>query len=62
MFIAHAAPGGKTEAFARKVLEWGKPLLTLESPANANLLALGAQAVTPERSRALGAALYAELR
>ncbi|MBI2856665.1 MAG: hypothetical protein HYX93_07455 [Chloroflexi bacterium] len=50
VFIAHAAPGGKTEAFARKVLEWGNPLLTLESPANANLLALGAQAVRPEGS------------
>jgi predicted Rossmann fold nucleotide-binding protein DprA/Smf involved in DNA uptake len=48
VFIAHAAPSGKTEAFDHKVLEWGKPLLTLESPDNANLLALSAQAVTPE--------------
>ena len=26
VFIAHAAPGGKTEAFARKLAESGKPL------------------------------------
>jgi len=36
VFIAHAAVGSRTEAFARK-LEDGKPLLTLESAANANL-------------------------
>lgn len=52
VFIAHAAPGGKTEAFARRVLDWGKPLLTLESPANANLVALGAQTVRPGDVRA----------
>ena len=45
VFIAHAAPGGKTEAFARKVADSGKPLLTLDSPANANLLALGASSI-----------------
>ncbi len=48
VFIAHAAAGGKTEAFARKIADSGKPLLTLDSPANANLLALGARPVTPE--------------
>lgn len=48
VFIAYAAPGGKTEAFARKVLDWGKPLLTLASGRNANLVALGARAVTPK--------------
>ncbi|MBI4198933.1 MAG: hypothetical protein HY535_00460 [Chloroflexi bacterium] len=51
VFVAHAAPGGKTEAFARKVLDWGKPLLTLESDRNANLVTLGARAVTPEALR-----------
>ncbi len=45
VFIAHAAPGSKTEAFARKLANSGKPLLTLDSPANANLAALGAQTV-----------------
>ena len=48
VFIAHAAPGGRTEAFARALADAGKPLLTLDSPANANLLALGAEAVGPE--------------
>ena len=43
VFIAHAAPGGKTEAFARKLAAGsGKPLLTLDSPANANLVGMGA--------------------
>ena len=42
VFIAHAAPGSKTEAFARKLANAGKPLLTLDSPANSNLIAVGA--------------------
>lgn len=48
VFIAHAAPGGQTEAFAQKVAASGKPLLTLDSPANANLFALGAQVIQEE--------------
>ena len=44
VLIVHAAPGGKTEAFARKLAESGKPLLTLDSPANANLMEMGARA------------------
>ena len=51
VFIAHAAPGGKTEAFAKKLAASGKPLLTLDSPANANLLAIGARAVDPANVR-----------
>ena len=47
VFIAHAAPGGKTEAFARKLAASGKPLLTLDSPANRNLLAMGAKVFDP---------------
>jgi predicted Rossmann fold nucleotide-binding protein DprA/Smf involved in DNA uptake len=47
LFIAYAAPGGKTEAFAQKLSEQGKPLFTFESPNTENLLALGAKAVTP---------------
>ena len=45
VFIAHAAPGGKTEDLARKVVASGKPLLTLHSPANANLVGMGARPV-----------------
>ncbi len=47
VLIAYAEPGGKTEAFARKVMSWGKPVLTLEGPENAGLVDLGARAVTP---------------
>ena len=45
IFIAYAEPGGKTEAFAKTVRDWGKPLLTFGDSRNANLLALGAQPV-----------------
>ncbi|HLA28645.1 MAG TPA: DNA-processing protein DprA [Syntrophales bacterium] len=43
VFVAYAAPGGKTEAFCRKVLTWGKSLSTFDSPENTRLLATGAQ-------------------
>ena len=46
--VAHAAPGGKTEALCQEVVGWRKPLYTLAGPANAHLVALGAQPLTPE--------------
>ena len=46
LFI-HAATGSRTEAFARALAPTGTPLLALESPANANLLALGARLIAP---------------
>jgi hypothetical protein len=46
VFVAYAAPGGKTEAFCQKVLGWDKPLLTFKSPSNSSLLASGAQPYT----------------
>ena len=45
VFVAYAAPGGKTESFCKRILEWGKPLLTFDAPDNDALLALGAQPV-----------------
>lgn len=42
VFVAHAAPGGKTEIFCRKVLGWGKPLLTFDDSGNTALINLGA--------------------
>ena len=45
IFIAHAAPGSKTEAFARRLADAGKPLLALDSPANGNLVKMGASTV-----------------
>ena len=43
VFIAHAAAGGKTETFAEELAAAGKPLLTLASPANENLVGMGAK-------------------
>ena len=43
VFVAHAAPGSKTEIFCKQVLDWGKPLLTFNDPATRNLQGLGAQ-------------------
>ena len=48
VLIIHAAPGGKTEELCHEVLFWGKPLLTLSSDHNDNLIALGARAVSPD--------------
>ena len=53
VFIAHAAPGGRMEAFARRLATTGKPLLTLDSPANASLIAVGAKSVWPRSCRHL---------
>jgi len=45
IFVAHAAPGSKTEAFCQELLEQGKRLVTLASEHNAALIANGAQVV-----------------
>ncbi|MCL4486732.1 MAG: DNA-processing protein DprA [Chloroflexi bacterium] len=42
----HAEPGGKVEQLCREVTGWGKPLYTLADDANANLVALGARAIS----------------
>lgn len=49
IFVAYAEPLSKTEGLCRDIIAWGKPLYTLESNANAHLMALGARPVTPER-------------
>jgi predicted Rossmann fold nucleotide-binding protein DprA/Smf involved in DNA uptake len=48
ILFAYAEPGGKTESFCREVLTWGKRVFVLDDPANANLLALGAKAASPQ--------------
>jgi predicted Rossmann fold nucleotide-binding protein DprA/Smf involved in DNA uptake len=48
IFVAHTAEGGKIEAFCCKLAARGKSLTTLESRANANLIALGARPVNFE--------------
>ena len=50
VFIALAAPYSKTEAFARCLADAGKPLLTIDSPANENLVEMGAEAFDPTRN------------
>jgi predicted Rossmann fold nucleotide-binding protein DprA/Smf involved in DNA uptake len=48
VFIAHAAAGGKTLSFARELVDWGKPVLTLEDERNAALLNLGVYPLRPD--------------
>ncbi len=45
VFVVYAAPGGKTEALVHQALAWGKPVLTLASSENEDLLKLGAKPV-----------------
>jgi hypothetical protein len=45
VLFAHAAPGGKSEALASDAVALLLPVQTLNSPANANLVALGALAI-----------------
>jgi len=47
VLVLHAEPGGKTETLCSEVLPWGKPLFTLSSDHNQNLIALGARDVSP---------------
>ncbi len=47
VFVAYASPGGRTEQFCREVIGWRKTLLTLDSPDNAHLMALGAKDMEP---------------
>lgn len=42
VFVPYASGASKTEALCRKVLEWGKPLLTFDNSENSSLIALGA--------------------
>ena len=45
IFIAHAGPASKTEAFCKEILSWQKPIYTFESDYNKNLIKMGAQPV-----------------
>jgi len=52
LFI-HATPGGRTEALAREVIDWNKPVYALAHEANANLVALGARQIRSISKRSL---------
>ncbi|OGP27094.1 MAG: hypothetical protein A2038_08940 [Deltaproteobacteria bacterium GWA2_57_13] len=47
IFIAYAAPSGKTEQFCREIVAWRKPVYTLSHASNENLITLGASPLTP---------------
>jgi len=48
VFVAHASPASKTEAFCRGILSWKKPIYTFDNDYNKNLIEMGAQLVKPE--------------
>jgi predicted Rossmann fold nucleotide-binding protein DprA/Smf involved in DNA uptake len=41
--VAHASPGGKLERLCKEILGAGKPLWTLDDPANRHLIEMGAR-------------------
>ncbi|MCG2710116.1 MAG: hypothetical protein L6246_07375, partial [Thermodesulfovibrionales bacterium] len=41
IFIPYAAPNSKTEQLCKELLSWNKPLYTLQSESNSNLISLG---------------------
>lgn len=43
VLVVYAVPSGHTERLCQEVIAWGKPLYTLNNPANENLIALGAR-------------------
>ena len=45
IFVAHAGPGSKTEAFCKEIISWQKPIYTFESDYNKNLVEMGARSV-----------------
>jgi predicted Rossmann fold nucleotide-binding protein DprA/Smf involved in DNA uptake len=51
VLIIHAQPESRMVSFARQVVEWGKPVLTLEGEENAALVGVGAREVTPDEIR-----------
>ena len=48
ILVAHAQPDGKTEALCKQALTSRKPVLTLDSPHNAHLMALGASSFSAD--------------
>jgi len=45
VFVAYAEPNGKTESLCREIVSWQKPLYTLESHINMNIISIGANPV-----------------
>ncbi len=53
LLVLHARPASRTLALARRAAGWGKPLFTIDDPANEELLRLGATPVTGRSAREL---------
>jgi len=49
VFVAYAAPGGKTEELCRMVLARGKHVLTFDLPENTHLVASGVTPIQPTK-------------
>jgi hypothetical protein len=47
VLVPHAAPGGKTAAFCRKLSATGKRVYTIDDPANEHLISVGATPMEP---------------
>jgi hypothetical protein len=47
IFVPHAAPGGKTDAFCRKLSAARKRVYTIDDPANEHLISVGATPMEP---------------
>ncbi|HEX5521221.1 MAG TPA: hypothetical protein VFX29_05965, partial [Longimicrobiaceae bacterium] len=60
VLVAHAAPGGKTHRLAAERLRAGARVHTIDDPANADLLLLGALPIDAARAAALCAGLAPE--
>ncbi|MDI6687096.1 MAG: DNA-processing protein DprA [Desulfobacterales bacterium] len=48
VFVIHAGPASKTEAFCKEIISWQKPVYTFESDYNKNLIKMGARPVNME--------------
>ena len=45
IFVTHAGPSSKTEAFCKEIFSWQKPIYTFDSDYNNNLIKIGARPV-----------------
>ena len=43
VFVVHAGPASKTEAFCQEIVSWQKPIYTFDSNYNKNLIEMGAR-------------------
>ena len=49
VFVIHAGPASKTEAFCKEIISWQKPIYTFDSDYNKNLIEMGARPVNMEK-------------